>query len=192
VGDAISEFQDALRLRPDFADAHNNLGLALVRQGKVTEGIYQFMEALRLSPNHPQARENLADAHYQAGLKLAAAGDEVAAVRHLREAARLDSTSPKYLNSLAWLLATTTHSSVDDRNEAVALGEQAAQLTGRKNPMILDTLAAAYAGSDRFSEATRVVSEAIVLASAAGNQELLTELRSRLERYQSNRRYYNE
>ena len=31
--DVAAEFREAIRLRPDFADAHNNLGLVLIQAG---------------------------------------------------------------------------------------------------------------------------------------------------------------
>ena len=32
--EAIAEFREAIRLKPDYAEAHYNLGLALAAQGK--------------------------------------------------------------------------------------------------------------------------------------------------------------
>jgi len=56
---AIVTFQNLLELKPDYADAHNNLGLAWSRQGRLDEAISQFQEALRLDPSHTRARANL-------------------------------------------------------------------------------------------------------------------------------------
>jgi protein O-mannosyl-transferase len=57
---AEEQARTLLSMAPDDADAHNMLGVALASQGKLLEAREQFVEAVRLSPNHPQARANLA------------------------------------------------------------------------------------------------------------------------------------
>ena len=63
IDEAIRQYQEAIRLKPDDADAHNNLGVALGQKGQIDEAIRQFQEALRLNPDH-------ADAHYNLGAAL--------------------------------------------------------------------------------------------------------------------------
>jgi hypothetical protein len=62
IEEATRQLQEAIRLKPAFADAHNNLGNALAKQGQIAEAILQFQEALRLNPDYAQARNNLARA----------------------------------------------------------------------------------------------------------------------------------
>ena len=57
---AAAEFQETRKLSPDFADAHNNLGIALASLGKLDEAIEHFREAIRLDPSFPDAKNNLA------------------------------------------------------------------------------------------------------------------------------------
>jgi tetratricopeptide (TPR) repeat protein len=54
--EAIHQFQEALRLEPDYAEAHNNLGTVLGRRGQTDEAIRQFQEALRLKPGFVDAQ----------------------------------------------------------------------------------------------------------------------------------------
>src|ERR1019366_811226 len=49
--EAIRQYQEAIRLKPDDALAHNSLGLALGRKGQIDEAIRQFQEAIRLQPD---------------------------------------------------------------------------------------------------------------------------------------------
>ena len=59
---AVAHYAEALRLKPDFAEAHNNLGLALAAQGKMDQAVAQYTEALRLNPNYADPYNNLGNA----------------------------------------------------------------------------------------------------------------------------------
>ena len=51
----MAQYQEALRLKPDYAEAHNNLGIALKDQGQLTEAMAQYQEAIRLKPDYVDA-----------------------------------------------------------------------------------------------------------------------------------------
>ncbi len=82
--EAVDEFEAALRFRPDYAEAQNNLGILLAKTpGHADEAVSHFEAALRLNPN-------LAEAHRNLGLLLASLpgrGDE--AIAHLQAAQRI-------------------------------------------------------------------------------------------------------
>ena len=60
VDAAVPLYEEALRIGTAQAHiAHNGLGVALMRQGKVAEAAGQFREALRLKPDYDFARANL-------------------------------------------------------------------------------------------------------------------------------------
>ena len=59
---AMAEFREALRLKPDSAEAHSNLGKTLVDQGKLDEAIAEYRSAMRLKPDFALAHSNLGDA----------------------------------------------------------------------------------------------------------------------------------
>ena len=82
IDEAIRQYQEAIRLKPDYADAHNNLGVALAKKGQIDEAIRQFQEAIRLKPDH-------ADAHNNLGIALAKKGQMDEAIRQYQEAIRL-------------------------------------------------------------------------------------------------------
>ena len=42
VEDAIVHYKQALQINPDYAEAHNNLGVALFQSGSVDEAIVHF------------------------------------------------------------------------------------------------------------------------------------------------------
>src|SRR5437016_3300453 len=56
---AVEHYQTALRLEPDYAEAHNNAGSALSQQGKLAEAIDHFQQALRIEPDYPDAHNNV-------------------------------------------------------------------------------------------------------------------------------------
>jgi len=57
--EALEHYAEAFRIKPDFADAHNNLGTLLARQGQLEEAIGHFAEALRIEPDFEEAKGNL-------------------------------------------------------------------------------------------------------------------------------------
>jgi tetratricopeptide (TPR) repeat protein len=65
--EAIGQYEQALRLKPDFAEAHNNLGIALLRLGRAQEAVMQCAEALRITPDYVEAYLNLGNALLQTG-----------------------------------------------------------------------------------------------------------------------------
>jgi Flp pilus assembly protein TadD len=52
-------FRAVVRVKPDYAEAHNNLGIALGTLGRLAEAIEHFELALRLNPGFADARRNL-------------------------------------------------------------------------------------------------------------------------------------
>lgn len=54
-----------IELHPESANAHNTLGVALVRQGKHEQALAAFLAALRIDPAHAEARRNGAVARSQ-------------------------------------------------------------------------------------------------------------------------------
>src|SRR5207248_10609606 len=59
----LAEFREAVRLRPDFADAHNNMGLVLAQGNEDQAAIAEFREALRIRPDFADAQANRSEEH---------------------------------------------------------------------------------------------------------------------------------
>ena len=59
MDEAVAAFRTAIRLQPDDAAAHYNLGNALRGQGKVDEAVAECRTAIRLRPDDAEAHSNL-------------------------------------------------------------------------------------------------------------------------------------
>jgi len=89
-------------------------------------------------------------------------------------------------NLMAWELATSPDSSLRDGNKAVEFAGKTVAATQRKNPMVLDTLAAAYAEAGQFTNAVSTEQEAVTLLT---DDKLKNDFNSRLVLYRSNSPY---
>jgi Flp pilus assembly protein TadD len=57
--EAIADFDAALRLRPDYAEARCNRGVALAQSGRLSEAIAEVETAQRIDPSSARARQLL-------------------------------------------------------------------------------------------------------------------------------------
>jgi tetratricopeptide (TPR) repeat protein len=64
--EAAGAYAEAVRLQPDLAVAHANLGLVLLQAGKSDAAVAHFQKAVELSPDDPAAHQQLAEAHVSA------------------------------------------------------------------------------------------------------------------------------
>ncbi len=178
VDDAITHYQHALQNDPDCAPAHVNLGGILLQRGKVDDAIVHFQKALQIKPAS-------AEAHSSLGNALGQKGKVAEAITQFQQALQFQPNDPEFQNSLAWLLATCPEASLRNGDKAVQLAQRANELARGKNPVVLRTLAAAFAEAGRFDDARRSVQKAIELAQAAGRQDLAGQLNVELKRYEA-------
>jgi Flp pilus assembly protein TadD len=216
LDEAIRQYQQAIRLKPDYADARNSLGIGLFGKGRTDEAIRQFREVLRLKPGYADAHNNLAGAldkkgqmdeairHYQhalrlkpdcadvhnnLGLALARKGQWAEAIVHCQKAVTLQPAALAPHNDLAWLMATCPQAALRNGVKAVELAREADRLSGGKNPDYLDTLGVAYAEAGQFPQAVEAAGRALALAVAQKNPHV-EEIRARLKLYQDGKPYH--
>ncbi len=178
--EAVRVLQKALRLKPDFPSAGDNMGLAMMRSGKLEEALPYFRKALEWKPDSVETRVNL-------GGVLLQLGRHREALAELRTALSLEPDQAIILGNMAWILATSPDNSIRDGSRAIALAEKAVRLSGGTDPLILETLAVAYAGQSRFPDAIAVIEKALNLASHQNNLSLANGLKSRLALFRSGR-----
>ena len=91
---------------PDSAEAHNLVGLAEMRAGRVDEAVNEFYQALTREPHSPNARANLGQIRYDQGAELMASRRYPDAEGRLREAVDLMPDSAEAQNDLGVTLAS--------------------------------------------------------------------------------------
>ena len=176
---AAAHFTEALRLYPGYADAHNNLGTILSRQGRYAEAAAYFAQAVRLDPGNVQA-------HYNLGTILSQRGNYEAARAQFALAIRPQPSDPNVYNASAMLMAACPEAKLRDGKGAVKFATRACELTAWKDPLSLNTLAAAQAEAGDFNAAVRWQKTAIELL---GDERQKDDFRSRLALYQAKRPY---
>ena len=57
--EAIKSYNKAISLKPDYAEANNNMGIVLQDQGKIDEAIEAYNKALYIKPDYAEAYNNM-------------------------------------------------------------------------------------------------------------------------------------
>lgn len=182
LDESVRHCNIALSLDPDFYEARYNLGYTLIQQGKLDEAVVHLTRAVEFLPDS-------AKVHRKLGFTLVRLGRIDPGIGHLQEAIYLESDHVVTLNTIAWLLATQRQSESYDPDEAVRLAERACELTGYKQPAMLDTLAVAYASAGRFAAAIESADKALKMAQTLGQQGLAEEIQRHLDLYKAGKSY---
>ncbi|MGO9587622.1 MAG: tetratricopeptide repeat protein [Limisphaerales bacterium] len=98
LDEPIQHFERALQLKPDYPEAHVNLGVAQAKQGKLKEATQHFERALQLEPDYPET-------HVDLGVVQAAQGRLDEAIQHYERALQLDPDYTEAHNNLGIALA---------------------------------------------------------------------------------------
>jgi tetratricopeptide (TPR) repeat protein len=211
---AIQDFNEAIRLNPDYALAYNNRGLAWSELKDYDRAISDYDEAIRLE-------RDSAVMHRNRGLAQAARGEHDKAIADFTEALRLNPKSPfahnsrgnawaakeaydKALvdyelalrldpknswahNNLAWLRSTCPDRRYRDGKKAVRAAQRACELCDWKEPYHLGTLAAACAEAGDFPSAVRWQKKMLEMLPKDDSQ--YESARARLRLYQNHKPY---
>jgi tetratricopeptide (TPR) repeat protein/peroxiredoxin len=199
--DARKCFERALTMRATYpgtlTNSWNNLGLLAGRQGRTTEAIGYFMKALRLSPDHIIALDNLgsayrqlrqwdearatyesaltlspsdADASYGLGMVYAQLDDTRRAFELLQRALKARPIYPEALNNLGILYLRTQR-----RDQAVASFEESIRVAPDFDQAYLN-LARVHAIEGNKDEARGVLQRLLQRHPDAAAQKMLEEL----------------
>ncbi len=153
---ALAEGETALRLKPDFVNAHVNLGNIYQDMHLPRQALTHYLAALSLKPDY-------AEVYTSVGNTYLSMGDPEQAERAYRQALAMAPTSVRARVNLATILALRGESSA-----AITEFERARALQPN-DPDILFNLGVAYANANRYQEALRAF-EAAVLNNPADRE----------------------
>ena len=152
-----------------FANAYNSRGACWLGKGEYDIAILDFDEARRRNPK-------LFDPYNNLGQCWSRKGEYDKAIANYNQAIRVAPANPLGYNNRAWVMATCPAAKHRDGAKAIKDATKACELTDWKNPLYLDTLAAAYAERSQFDKAVEHQEKAVE------HQEKAIELTPEAER----------
>lgn len=111
---AAREFEEAIRIKPDYAEPYNNLGTLHARAGRFDQAMLHFGKAIELNPRYAQAYNNL-------GVALLSQGRARDAGSQLGQAVRIAPAYAKAHGNLSRALAEMGQSGESCRHLLIAL-----------------------------------------------------------------------
>lgn len=147
-GNAIEEFNEALRLDPGYIEVLNNLAVTYHRMGFVDEAIEKLKEAFRKRPGYPEAHCNLGNIYASAGRFGEALAEFEAAL----------SLNPE--NALVHYGMGNVYSEQEKLTDAIREFKEALKLDPENLPARI-SLATLYARQGRHEDALREFQEAL-------------------------------
>lgn len=147
------------------------------------------------NPSYEQAQVNLATTLVNLGMQQMLAGDGRAALLSFEKSLAVQQRADT-ARRMAWLLATWPEALTQNWDGAVKLAQNAqaaqTQMSGRQ-PLYMETTAAAYARAGRYEDAVLLQKEAISIAREAGLAEAkLGQSLARLALYEKGKAYLHK
>jgi tetratricopeptide (TPR) repeat protein len=111
--DAIEDYKQAIRINPDYAEAHYNLGIAYGELGRNQQAIDSFKQAIRLK-QAARFKLGLAEAHYNLGIIYGKLGRDQEAIESFKQAIKI---KPDYAE--AHCILGAAYLEIGDKESAV-------------------------------------------------------------------------
>jgi tetratricopeptide (TPR) repeat protein len=157
VDQAIAHLQKLLKSAPGNEQLLNQLGSFYLMANQPRKAIDTATSVLEKDPGNFAARRFRADAYLNIGKHAEAIAD-------FDKALALKDSDESLLNNFAWVLATSPDDKLRDGTRALKLATKAAEASGYETPHILSTLAAAYAETGDYDNATKWSQKSVELA----------------------------
>ncbi|MBI5844541.1 MAG: tetratricopeptide repeat protein [Deltaproteobacteria bacterium] len=179
VNEALVRFENSVRVKPHYSDAHNNMGVALDRLGRTPDAVDHFEKALKSQPGMAKARLNLA------GI-LTRQGDYRAAGAHYEKVLSTDPDHPEALYRLGTLFLLQENPKAAAETYGKLLRADPGYPERLGNPDVFVNLASALLQTGRTEGAKALYGEALKLKPGSapallGLGQALLELNEAME-----------
>jgi tetratricopeptide (TPR) repeat protein len=124
--DAIAAFEEALKLKTDFASGYNALAGTMLERGNFDKAIESFKRALRYDPQMERAKKGLGEAYAGKIQELINGGKINDATGLVEEATEQHSDNAKL-----YLLAAMVHNKMEKPEKAIEAAQEALKLKKR-------------------------------------------------------------
>jgi tetratricopeptide (TPR) repeat protein len=180
LDEALVQYQQALKLDKgrDAAGDCNNIGRILFRRGQTDQAIVEYQNAVKFDPDNVLAHNNLGGALQSEGRLQEASAQFEAALKIRPDSKGFQSN----LAEIIWMLARSPQANVDD---TLALAKNVNQMAGENNPLMLRSLAAAYARTGQFPEAVETGQRALELGEENQPPGFINTLEQEIALYQA-------
>ncbi len=170
--EAVTDYDQAIASLPEDASLLRARAHAQQRLGNFTRATADINRAIQILPHDPELLT-------QRGSLAAEQGKFDRAQDDFRQAIKIAPNFGDAYRSLAWLQATCPDPKFRDPKQALSSAKKAATLSSPDDYLVLDTQAAASAGTGQFDQAVELQQKALVAAPAAA----ATPLQQRLALY---------
>ena len=177
LAEAEVQLERAIELAPQNGVARVRLGSVLAGQGKYERAVGELVAGLALRPGDIDAHRFLGEIH-------AIQRRDGLALEHFSKALAGVPTDAQIMARMAAIRADSLDPSVRDPLRAKELAEQAARLTGGRDPRILEVLSAALAASGDFRDAAVTARSAAAAARVLGMSAMASSLDYRAAAYE--------
>ncbi len=174
---AMACFEKTTPLSPEPAVRWRSVGDNFLKQEDWDAAIPCYHQAIKIDPHSANACANLGLACFQKG-------DAREAIDAWEKSLAINPDQPTVQNNLAWLLATASDPALRNGTRAVALASEASQSSGGGNPVILHTLAVAYAAQGNYGPAAATAGRALALALEQKRDALAATLQKEIADYE--------
>jgi tetratricopeptide (TPR) repeat protein len=180
IDKALADFSASIRDDPDWGLAYLNRAAIRLQRGDLEGAEADLTHAATLPPSRDRGT-----AYMLRGEVRRVRGDYADALKDYRQAVSFERGDKIINNALAWLLATCPEGSIRNGKEATEIAQRIVRKEDSASAR--DTLAAAYAETGRFDDATREESQAIAMFK--GPPAGAAVLNARLALYRSGKPY---
>ena len=193
--EALKNYAEAIRLKPDFPNAYYGRGVAKYNLGDKQGAIADYNEAIRLKPDYAEAYNNRGNAKYDLGDKQGAIADYSSAIR-----LKPDYATAYYNRGIAKSDLGDKQGAIADYNEAIRLKPDYAEAYNNRG-IAKSALGDKQGAIADYNEAIRLkldhansyYSRGLIEKERGEKQEALADFRKASELYQQqgNTEWYN-